>query len=398
MNLRSNSVPTVEFSELDNNPHNIYRRFRERTPLLKRPDGSYIAIRARDVEGLTIDPRTRQMETELIELRGITSGPLYDILAHSMVSSNGEAHRRRRGHVSRTFALRMIAALRPRIGAIANSLIEARFSEGRMNLLDDYATLIPARTIATMLGLPSDDIPYFTRLVYTISQVTTFSLTAEQLVSVMEAARQLTDYVKELLGHRRTHPRDDFLTAVSTDESDLSQTEIISQVITLIVAGSDTTRSSIAIQTALLLEHQEQWQAICEDPTLIPGAVLEALRFEPSSSSLPRLATGNIDIDGYVVPSGSILTLSTMSAMRDKALYIEPDQFNIRRTDHPGLHWIFGGGAHRCLGEALAKAELEESLAVLVMRLPQLEPDGEPLRVEGHSGIRRPSSFHVSWR
>jgi cytochrome P450 len=105
----------------------------------------------------------------------------------------------------------------------------------------------------------------------------------------------------------------------------------------------------------------------------------------------------DIEIAGYLVPAGSVLSLSTLAAMRDPALYTEPDRFNIRRTDHPRRHIVFGGGSHRCPGELLARAELEEALAALVERLPTLHMAGEPLKIFGHAGIRRICDMHVAW-
>ena len=171
----------------------------------------------------------------------------------------------------------------------------------------------------------------------------------------------------------------------------------MSQVVTIIIAGSDTTRGAIAVQVALLLQHREQWDAICADPALIPGAVSEALRYEPVVGSIPRFAVEDIEIEGYVVPRKSILSLSTLSAMRDPAQYADPDTFNIRRTDHPRRHLIFGLGVHRCLGEVLARAELEESLAALTERLPRLEIAGHPPYLHGHGGIRRIDGMRVQW-
>ena len=399
-NSKMPGIPILSIPELDRDPHGIYRRYRADTPFICRPDGSYIAIRGRDVVQLITDPRTRQMESELAVMRGITEGSLFDVLAHSMVFSNGEAHRRRRAAMSRTFAFRIIATLRPRIRALAEELIDAHVEEGRMNLLDDYAGLIPARAIAEILGLPEQDVPYFASLVYTVSRATSFSFTAVEVPAMKQAAEQLNDYAEKMLADRRAAPRDDFLSAFvrAVDEQvELSPVETLSQIVTLIVAGSDTTRAAMAVQVALLLQHREQWNMVCNTPALIPGAVAEALRYEPAVGSVPRFTTAEIEIDGRIAPAGRILTLSTLSAMRDPALYTDPERFDIRRTDHPRWHLVFGGGAHRCLGEALAKAELEEGLAALAARLPQLVADGEPLRVEGHSGIRRLSSLHVAW-
>ena len=145
----------------------------------------------------------------------------------------------------------------------------------------------------------------------------------------------------------------------------------------------------MAVQVSLLLEHREQWDAVRTDQSLIPGAVSEAMRFEPTVGSIPRFTLEDIALDGHVVPRNSILTLSTMSAMRDPTQYAEPDRFNIHRTDHPRRHLVFGAGAHRCLGETLARVELEEGLAALLERLPELRLKDNPLIVRGHAGIRR---------
>jgi cytochrome P450 len=110
-----------------------------------------------------------------------------------------------------------------------------------------------------------------------------------------------------------------------------------------------------------------------------------------------RVSAEPIELDGRVIPAGQFLTLSLMSAMRDEMAFAEPDSFDIHRADQRRLHLVFGGGPHRCIGEALARAELEEGLAALTERLPQLHLAGEPPRVEGHFGIRRLAEMRVAW-
>jgi cytochrome P450 len=206
--------------------------------------------------------------------------------------------------------------------------------------------------------------------------------------------------VNGLFSTRGATLSNDFLTSYAqsvAEAGNLSAAETLSQVVTIIIAGSDTTRGAIAVQTALLLQHREQWDALCADPTMIPGAVSESLRYEPVVGSFPRFTLEDIEIDGYVVPRNNILSLSTLSAMRDPCQYADPDRFNIRRTDHPRRHFIFGLGVHRCLGEVLARAELEESLAALVERLPQVELIGKPPTLQGHGGIRRIDGMRLGW-
>jgi cytochrome P450 len=147
----------------------------------------------------------------------------------------------------------------------------------------------------------------------------------------------------------------------------------------------------------LLLQHREQWAAVCRDPALIPAAVTEALRYEPSVASVSRYAVEPIELDGRVIPADQFVSLSTMSAMRDEAVFKEPDVFDIHRTDQPRLHLVFGGGPHRCIGEALARAELEEGLAALTQRLPMLHLIGEKPVLQGHFAIRRMIQMRVAW-
>jgi cytochrome P450 len=390
----------VTTAALDLDPHGVFRRHRSLTPLIKREDGSYVAILAEDVERLATDPRTRQVETELLQSRGVTEGALFDFYKNSMLLSNGPDHRRRRAPLSRVFASRLIAELRPRMRAIAERLIDSVYAQGEMDFLDQFAALLPARIISEILGLPETDVPRFTGWVYQLSRALSASFTREEVPEIDTAAGHLTDYVSELLASRRAAPRNDFLTSYAVaveQEGNLSPMETLIQIVTVILGGSDTTRTAMTMLAALLLRHRNQWDAVCQYPGLIPGAVSEALRFEPSVGSIPRFTRQDIEVGGYVVPSDRILSLSTLSAMRDPALYAEPDRFNIRRTDHPRRHLVFGAGVHRCLGEVLARAELEEGLAALVKRLPQLQVAGRPPTMFGHAGIRRVDAMRVSW-
>ncbi len=242
--------------------------------------------------------------------------------------------------------------------------------------------------------------PHFTELVYSVSRSLSFSYARSEIQGMEDSARQLMAYVDELLGARGAALNNEFLATflkTVSEAGNLSAAEILSQIVTVIIAGSDTTRGAIAVQVALLLQHREQWDAVCADPALIPGAVSESLRYEPVVGSFPRFTLEDIEIDGYLVPRNSILSLSTLSAMRDPGQYVDPDRFNIRRTDHPRRHLIFGLGVHRCLGEILARAELEESLAALVNRLPQLQLAGKPPSLQGHGGIRRIDGMRVQW-
>jgi cytochrome P450 len=386
--------------DLDERPHDVFRSLRPVTPLMQRADGGYIAIRACDVERLVSDPRTRQSETELPVSRGVTEGPLFEFFKGSMLFTNGPDHRRRRAPLQRAFAAKLIADLRPRIREVAERLLDRVYERREMSLLEDYAALLPARILAEMLGIAEEDVPRFTRWVYSMARAITPSFAREEVPGIVDATHQLSLYASELLASRRRSPRDDFLTSYvqAIDEHDnLSAAETLAQIVTIILAGSDTTRAAMTIQVGLLLGHREQWDAVCRDSSLVAGAVAECLRYEPSVGSLPRFTLEDIELDGCVVPRNRMLSLSTLSAMRDPSTCSDPDRFDIRRADPPRRHMVFGGGSHRCLGEALAKAELEEGLAALTARIPHLRIHRDPLSVYGYGGIRRVSNLHVEW-
>jgi cytochrome P450 len=392
-------VPEISLEELENRPHDVFSTYRPQVPFIRRADGVYLMLRARDMATLYDESKARQLETEYITSRGVTSGVVFDLFANGMLTSNGQTHRSRRSPVARTFSYRMVAELRPRIRDTVNAVLDMSQSRGSFDLRDDFAALIPAMTIAGMLGLPRDDIPHFTRQVYAVSRILTGAWSQSELPQIEAAAAELMAYAQEQIDRRRRDPGDDFISnyIIAVDEAnDLSALETLLQLISLIVGGSDTTRAAIVIQTSLLLQHRDQWHLLLDEPDLIPSAVAEALRFEPSVGSVTRITTNDLVFDSYLLPRFSIVSMMLASGMRDPELYDEPDRFDIRRPPAK-WHQVFGGGAHRCLGEALAKVELEEALRALLERFPSLDIDGEYPILTGHAGIRRVGPMPVKF-
>jgi cytochrome P450 len=392
-------LPLLTTARLDADPHGIFRSYRGTHSLVAHEAGGYFVLRLADVERLSKDPRAHASETAFPEMHSVNDGALFDTFRFGMLTANGDTHRHRRSPFSRTFAARMITELRPHIRRSAEELVDQWYADGQVDFLEEFAAKIPARIISDLLGLPREDIPSFTRLVYKVSRFISFSFAPDEVPGIEAAARQLQDYVERTLDHRRRTPCGDFLSKFVTAadaSAEMSPIEIIFQIVQLIIGGTDTTRVALVMQVALLLQHPEQWVAVCREPGLIPAAVEEAMRFEPSVASVSRIAAEDIEVDNAIIPAGKFVTLSTMSGMRDERAYDDPDVFNIRRVRQPRLHPIFGGGPHRCIGEALARAELEESLAVLIARIPQLRLDQAPA-IKGHSGIRRVDAMRVSW-
>jgi cytochrome P450 family 103 len=386
------SMTVVTNHELLGDTHAAFRRIRSVTPVAMHESGVFIITRAKDIEALAKDDRLRATTTEFPQMMDFPEGALFNFFRYGMLTSNGQDHRRRRAPFSRTFAAKLITDLRPTMRSVAHSLIDGWTRGSQINLVDDYASPIPARIISGMLGLATKDIPYFTELVYSASRLFYLSNTKQEILEIEAAGALLCEYVEKVLADRRRHPQDDFLSAFlsTVDEgNELSSLEITIQIFTMILGGTDTTRVAFAALVGVLLDHPDQWDQVCEDPSLAPKAVQESLRYEPSVAAFARVTLEDVDLEGHILPAGRMVLLSTMSAMRDAAAYQDPDVFNIHRADLPRLHPIFGAGAHRCIGEALARAELEEGLLALTERLPHMQLVAERAKLVGFDGIRR---------
>jgi cytochrome P450 family 103 len=392
--------PTMTLAELEADTHGTFRRYRKTHSVVLHEAGGYFVLRFADVDRLSKDPRLSGTETAFPKKLGLEQGAIFDAFDHSMLTANGDTHRRRRAPFSKLFAVRAIAEMRPHIRRTIEEVIDGFYDDGEIEFVDTFASPIPARVIADLFGLPREDIPDFARDSYEATQILSFGLSPERIAEIDRAGERLRDYIIKILDERRRKPRGDFLSAylaAATQAGEMSPEEVLYQIFLLVAAATDTTRISIAAQTSLLLQNRQQWMEVCRDPALIPAAVAESLRLEPSGSAVTRITREDIEVDGTVIPAGNLVSLSTLSAMRDERVYDHPDAFNIHRTDMPRLHPVFGYGVHRCLGEALARAELEESLAAITTRIPQLQMSVPPAFI-GHYGVRRVSEMRVSWK
>ncbi len=393
-------LPVLTEEQFSHDPHGTFRSYRAEHPVIVHEAGSCFVLRLGDIERLSKDPRLGATGTAFPKMLGVVDGALFDSFENGMLTADGDVHRRRRAPFSRAFAARVMADLRPFIRQTAEMLIQEWHAAGRVEFVEHFASRLPALVISDILGLPRADIPTFTRHVYDATRFINLSVRPEEIPVAEAATRQLLEYARSMLDDRRRQPRDDFLSrflAAADEAGELSPLEMLYQIVQLIIGGTDTTRVAIVMQVSLLLQHREQWDAVCRDAGLIPAAVAESLRYEPSVASTGRMAAEDIEIDGVVIPAGRVIALSAMSGMRDERIYADPDVFDIHRTVPTRLHPVFGGGAHRCIGEALARIELEESLGALTAAIPQLRLEVAPT-IRGYTGIRRVDHMHLSWR
>lgn len=389
----------VDAAELWADPFGALARYREQTPVI-RVGESYYVLRGPDVLALQKDRRMQQIEGEVMLHRGFPrEGNMWRLFANTVLMSNGKVHVRRRSPAVDTFSRRMIARLRGHVAEEARTLAAGLPRGAAFDLADAFSGPLPGRIIAHVVGIDPNRWRYFASLVYTMTQGLAPPFPAERWDAIEDAAGLFYGFIAEAIADRRAAPRDDFLTAyiAACDAAgEMDEEELLIQAVGFVLAGADTTRGGITSIVGQLLEERSRWEAVLADRSLVTAAVREALRLDPPVGGSPRMTGEDVDIGGVVIPALRPVDLLTISAMRDPALYADPERFDLHRTDGPVHHPIFGGGVHRCLGEQLAMAEMEEGLIALLDAMPDLrlaEPR-EPLR--GFTAVREVTPLLVT--
>lgn len=388
----------LSIADLNANPHAAFERWRLVNPCVDYEGGGKFILRHEDVLRLSSDPRIVATGTALPESRGVTAGVLHDIFGVGMLTSNGARHQGRRAIISRALASVLASDMRNHVRAATEELIDAVQENGSAEFVSQFASPIPILALAGLLGVEVSERAHFVSRVEELGRFFAPASTNADIDLSSAAAEYLRDYL-ELKLRETKGGMSDFLYAakIAGEAERLAPIEIIFQVIQVILGGTESVRASLAAQISLLLQHRSQWNSLCTDPSLVSAAVSEAMRYEPGIAGLVRATAEPIEIEGTSLPANCLVILSTMSALRDERVFKRPNMFDIHRDDLPRLHLAFGGGAHRCVAEHLARVELEEALAVFAARLPELRLEDIPV-FGGHIFIRTPSSFCVSWR
>lgn len=357
----------------------------------------YSVIEHDAVRELLKEPRLRTMGVTLVEMQGITEGPLHDFLERVILSLEGDDHTRIRRLVSRAFTPRAVDRLRPMMRAFVEEKAEAMAAAGGGDLVADLAEAYPIAVICELVGAPKEDWPRFSAWASEIFRQFNFNL-ASDLAAVEQASLEVEQYMEALIEQRRRQPTDDLLSeliAVEEDGERLSHQELLDLVGALILAGTDTTRNQLGLTMMTLAAHPDQWQQLVDDPSLVPAAVEEALRFDSTVAGAPRVATETFDFRGVTIPEGTAVSLLLMTANRDPSVVRCPMDFDISADRGTWQSMSFGGGPHYCLGANLARAELCEALDVLVRTWKRFELAGEP-EMKPILGLYGPLSLPVT--
>ncbi|WP_433543977.1 cytochrome P450 (plasmid) [Streptomyces sp. CA-294286] len=387
------TLPTARAAGCPFDPAAGLDALRARDPLVRMrfPDGhvGWLATGYATVRSIFADPRFSS-RYELLHYPYGDIGELPPAPVGDMTGMDAPEHTRFRKLLTGKFTVRRMRALSSRAEEITTECLDAMERKGGpVDLVEAFAQPLPALMICELLGVPSADRGYFQQQA---EQLTT--LVTDQQAQA-DAMNSLMGYMSELVLAKRAAPTDDLLGDLTT--TDLTDEELTGVGGFLLGAGLETTANMLALGTFALLSNPDEIAALRDDPALAPQAVEELMRYLTIAHTTMKSARKDVELDGKVIRAGETVVMSIDAANRDPLRFPDPDTLDLSRraTGHLG----FGHGIHQCLGQQLARVEMQVALPALVTRFPTLrlatDPAQVPLRTDRN--IYGVHSLPVTW-
>ena len=359
--------------DIDDDPYPIWKRLRDEAPLYYNDKYKFYAL-----------SRYEDVSRELMNFAAFRSGrgTTMDIIMSGIELPPGVVlfedppiHDLHRRLLSKVFTPRRMEAIEPLTRAFCVRALDPLMGSGKFDFVEDLGSMVPMRTIGYLLGIPEHDQEAIRDRGG--SQITlqegTFRAVPQDFLE--HSHEMFSDYID----WRVDHPSDDLMTQLLNAEVEddeglrrLTRSEVLLYTSMIAGAGNETTTRLIGFIGQLLAEHPEQRRQIVKDPSLIPMAIEEVLRYEAPSPVQARYVAGDVECRGTMIPEGSIMLLLNGSANRDERRYPDGERFDIRRGD---THLSFGHGLHFCLGSALARMQARVALEEVIRRWPDWEVD-----------------------
>ena len=378
-------------------PYPAYAALRRAAPLCRGGPGQWAVTRHADVAALLGDPRLGNRFPDDYHRFSLGDGPASDFLQRIVLHQDRPHHARLRRVMSWAFSPRVVSALRPRIGELVDGLLAPACDRGLLEAVDDLAFPLPVMVVCELIGIPSDDRQDVRARAFDLGKAFASRVPEPDRVAADAAVVWMRDYIRALI-HDRPGRGDDLLSRMLDpgDGADqLSEEEVVDNVVFLFFAGFETTTSMIATGCAALLDHPDELARLREDRSLVPSAVEEFLRWDAPIQSRLRLVLDPIEVHGRTIRPGRALLLLLGSANHDERVFPDAGRLDIGRSPNP--HVSFGGGFHHCLGAALARAEGVVVFERLLARFGRLEPAGQATR-EMESPFRTFSRIPIAVR
>ena len=398
MNLVSElDLPVFDYSAADFSADRYHQQLaetRQRGWLAKSPL-AYIVLDRDAGEFFLRSRKTAFPGRQLAEFFGVTSGPLAEHIDANILNLGGQQHRRLRALVGPALTPRAADRWRPVMRGFLRELWEQVATRRKCDFVAAVAQPYPSLTIAAVLDAPYQDAWQLHAWSSWVQRQFDIRALETNRDDIERAVTEVRDYVTGLLEAKRAAPGDDLISDLlaARDEGDrLSAEECVQLVTNLLAGGIDTTTGQLAHAIRLFAERPGQWALLAAEPSLVPRAVEEVLRFEPVTPFTARICLEQVEHRDVVFPAGTIVAVCAERANRQGE---GGENFDITAPRESRL-LTFGAGIHYCLGANLARAELEEALAFLAPRTPGLALDGPP-QLGGVEGIYGVDKLPITW-
>ncbi|MCQ4211861.1 cytochrome P450 [Streptomyces longispororuber] len=388
------AVPSLDSDLFHIDQYDTYAALREQGPVSKVSfigREAFLITRHAEAKAalgdlrLSNDQKKQPPEVELPTYHGIPED-VRPYFANNMGSNDPPVHTRLRKLVAREFTARRVESMRARIEELAERLLDGFDGQDGTDLVERFAYPLPITVISELLGVEERYQGDFGRWSNEF-----LVIEADRVEQREQAARALVGFILDLIDRRRADPGSDLLSALITvheeDQDRLSNDELASVVLILLIAGFETSVSLIAMATYLLLTHPEELAKVRRDPAVLPNAVDEALRFLGPAEITTRGSLEDVEIGGVHIPAHSTVLIAGAAANRDPRKFPDPERFDVTR-DTTG-HLSFGHGIHFCVGGPLARMEGEIALRALLRRFPDLSLAIEPEQVSWRRSFLR---------
>ncbi|WP_226895827.1 cytochrome P450 [Polymorphobacter sp. PAMC 29334] len=370
-------------------PYPVFNWLRDNDPVHWSDGGYWVVTRYDDVRGVLMD-REHFGQGDFIKNIQLFYGPDFDVLAHAsyrwlsevFVFQDPPRHTRLRGLVTQALTAKRVAAMRPRVQAICNRLIDGVEASGGMEAIHDFAYRLPTLVMCDMLGITEDEASdtLLSQLNLAIAEsFLVFGMEALPPAILARADRQmefLENFFQSIFDRRRIEPRDDVATGLLNARegtSALTNREMVTVAIALFGAGFETTAHMIGNGLLTLQRHPAEWSRLVAQPELARAATEEILRYESSLVATYRTALSDTSVGGKAVTQGQRVLCIVAAGNHDPAVFDAPERFDIARGG--AKHLSFGGGIHFCVGAELARLEGEIALETITRRLPNMIVD-----------------------
>ncbi len=383
-------------------PYPVYEKLRSQCPVghaLLGKGSARVVSRFADAATVLGSPASRMRPPGGEVPAVLRGGPAARMWAHSISMSDPPDHTRLRRLLSPAFTPRATEKYRPVVERIVTEALDAVEPRGEMEVMSEFAMVVPMRVICGLLGIPDEDwemlmewTPDFLRMFIPDAN------DAEGIARCHRACANFIDYLGALVDRHRQSPTDNLtsrLVAVEDASDRLSRDELIATLRGLLTAGFETTMGLIGSMVLGLLQNPDQMAALRANPELMPNAVEEFLRWEAPVHAHYRYLTTEWQVDGDLLQPGERVLALIAAANRDPDLYEQPDEINVRRSDI--RHLSFGGGRHLCLGAPLARLEARVAIGELLRRFDPIRSASTTFRRRPHFQFRLLESLPVTF-